>query len=112
VPAQSRAAGQARRAPLCLRCRPGFTTVARKQPPVLWHQVGTARMGTDPTDSVVDLNCQVHGIKGLFVVDAAVLPSAGAVNTALTIMALSLRPGDFIAGQASRAREPLSAASV
>src|SRR5262249_3601087 len=44
-----------------------------------WHEVGTARMGDDPTTSVADLNCQVHGIEGLFVVDASVLPSAGAV---------------------------------
>ena len=47
----------------------------------------------------VDPNCQVHGIDGLFAVDASVLPSAGAVNTGLTIMALALRCGDHIAGK-------------
>jgi choline dehydrogenase-like flavoprotein len=53
----------------------------------------------DPATSVVDPNCQIHGIEGLYVVDASVLPSAGAVNTALTIIALALRAGDHIAGR-------------
>lgn len=63
----------------------------------IWHEVGTARLGLDPKESVVDPNCQVHGIDGLFVVDASVLPSAGALNTALTINALALRAGVHIA---------------
>jgi choline dehydrogenase-like flavoprotein len=90
------------------RCA-GYVVVARKQPPVLWHQVGTARMGTDPTDSVVDAHCRVHGIEGLFVVDASVLPSAGAVNTGLTIVALALRTADLIAGKPLRVGEATSA---
>jgi choline dehydrogenase-like flavoprotein len=40
----------------------------------------------------------VHDIDGLYVVDASVLPSAGAVNTGLTIAALALRAGDALAG--------------
>ena len=75
----------------------GHRVLGRLRPPYVWHVVGTARFGTDPASSVVDPNCQVHGIKGLFVVDASVLPSAGAVNTALTIFALALRAGDHIA---------------
>lgn len=83
--------------------RAGFFVVAPRRAPRSWHEVGTARFGADPATSVVDPNCQVHGIKGLFVVDASVLPSAGAVNTALTIMALALRAGDHIgAGYAGR----------
>jgi choline dehydrogenase-like flavoprotein len=82
----------------------GYYSVARRQAPVLWHQVGTARLGVDPAISVVDPACQVHGIKGLFVVDASVLPTAGAVNTGLTIIALALRAGDIIAGAMPSAR--------
>jgi len=77
--------------------RAGYRAVARRQPPALWHVVGTARMGDDPASSVVDPDCQVHGVEGLFVVDASVLPSAGSLNTGLTIIALALRAGDFIA---------------
>lgn len=72
----------------------GFRSLARRRPPYMWHEVGTARMGTDPATSVVDPNLQVHGIGGLHVVDASVLPTAGAVNTGLTIMALARRLGE------------------
>ena len=77
--------------------RAGYFVLAHRRPPHIWHEVGTARFGADPNTSVVDPDCQVHGIRGLFVVDASVLPSAGAVNTALTIMALALRAGETIA---------------
>lgn len=63
----------------------------------LWHRVGTVRFGTDPQTSVLDADCKVHGVDGLYVVDASVLPSAGAVGTALTIAALALKVGDTIA---------------
>ena len=76
--------------------RAGYFVLARRRHPLVWHEVGTARFGTDPATSVVDQNCQVHGIEGLFVVDASVLPSASAVNPALTIIALALRAGDHI----------------
>ena len=77
----------------------GYPCIAPPRAPQLWHQVGTARMGLDAGDSVVDADLQVHGIRGLYVADASVLPSAGAVNTSLTIMALALRCGDHIAGR-------------
>jgi choline dehydrogenase-like flavoprotein len=50
------------------------------------HPVGTAKIGTD-TDAVVDSNLRVHGVRGLRVADASVMPSipAGATN-APTIM--------------------------
>ena len=76
--------------------RAGYFVIARRRTPLVWHEVGTTRFGDNPATSVVDVNCQVHGIEGLFVVDASVLPSAGAVNTALTIIALALRAGNHI----------------
>jgi choline dehydrogenase-like flavoprotein len=78
--------------------RAGFPVIARPRH-YFWHDVGTARFGHDPADSVTNPDCMVHGISGLYVIDACVLPSAGAVNTALTIMALALRAGDRIAGK-------------
>jgi choline dehydrogenase-like flavoprotein len=81
--------------------RAGHLVLARRRYPLVWHEVGTARFGKDPGTSVLDPNCQVHGIEGLFVVDASTLPSAGAVNTALTIMALAVRAGDHISQRLS-----------
>jgi choline dehydrogenase-like flavoprotein len=79
----------------------GYPVVVRNRRD-LWHEVGTARMGADPKSSVTDANGMVHGIAGLYVSDASVLPSAGAVNTGLTIVALALRMGDAIAGKRAR----------
>ena len=60
------------------------------------HQCGTARMGDDPSQSVVDTYCRSHDIKNLFIADASVLPTSAAVNPALTIAALTLRAADHI----------------
>nr|WP_302478449.1 GMC family oxidoreductase [Ruegeria arenilitoris] len=60
------------------------------------HQCGTARMGKNPTNSVVDIFCRSHDHRNLFVVDASVLPTSAAVNPALTIAALALRTGRHI----------------
>jgi choline dehydrogenase-like flavoprotein len=86
-----------RRIAIDLFKRAGYQVVAPHHRS-LWHRVGTVRFGTDPEASVLDPNCKVHQIDGLYVVDASVLPSAGAVGTALTIAALALRVGDAIAG--------------
>jgi choline dehydrogenase-like flavoprotein len=77
--------------------RAGYRVVAPRHRK-LWHRIGTARFGNDPESSVLDPDCKVHDIDSLYVVDASVLPSAGAVNTGLTIAALALRVGDTISG--------------
>ncbi len=60
------------------------------------HQNGTLRFGTDPSSSVLDLNCKAHDLDNLYVVDASFFPSCGAFNPALTIAANALRVGDHI----------------
>jgi choline dehydrogenase-like flavoprotein len=55
------------------------------------HLVGGARMGFTPDDSVVDSSQRVWGVENLFVVDGSVLPTQGAANPALAIMALADR---------------------
>ena len=93
--------------------RAGYVVIPRSRND-LWHEVGTARMGHSPETSVTDTNCQVHGVSGLYVVDASVMPTAGTVNTGLTIIALALRTGDEIlrrlADRASPAKRSLTPA--
>ena len=61
------------------------------------HQAGTARFGTDPAASVLDVHCKAHDLDNLYVVDGSFMPSIGAVNPTLTIIANALRVGDHIA---------------
>jgi choline dehydrogenase-like flavoprotein len=58
------------------------------------HQGGTCRFGTDPSTSVLDVNCKAHELDNLYVIDASIFPSSSSVNPALTIMANALRVGD------------------
>jgi choline dehydrogenase-like flavoprotein len=60
------------------------------------HQNGTVRFGRDPKTSALDQNCRAHELENLYVVDASVFPSSGAVNPALTVMANALRVGDHL----------------
>jgi choline dehydrogenase-like flavoprotein len=60
------------------------------------HQAGTARFGTDPSTSVLDLDCKAHELDNLYLADASFFPSIGAVNPTLTIIANALRVADRI----------------
>jgi len=60
------------------------------------HQCGTLRFGTDPRTSVLDVNCRVHDLDNLYVVDGSFFSSSGAVKPALTIAANALRVGDHL----------------
>ncbi len=60
------------------------------------HACGTARFGTDPADSVLDVHCKAHDLDNLYVVDTSFFPSSSAVNPALTAMANALRVGEHI----------------
>jgi choline dehydrogenase-like flavoprotein len=48
-------------------------------------------MGFTPDDSVVDSSHRVWGVDNLFIVDGSVMPTEGAANPALVIMALADR---------------------
>jgi len=63
---------------------------------VVWHQAGTCKFGTDPAASVLNLNCQTHDIDNLYVVDSSFIPTMGAVNLTLTIVANALRVADHL----------------
>jgi choline dehydrogenase-like flavoprotein len=53
--------------------------------------MGGMRTGTDPSISVCDPNGRIHDLDNVFVTDASVFATSGAVNPTLTLMALALR---------------------
>jgi choline dehydrogenase-like flavoprotein len=64
--------------------------------PAGWHLMGTARMGTDPEQSVVNEWGRSHDVKNLFIVDGSIFVTSAAVNPTNTIQALALYVADSI----------------
>jgi choline dehydrogenase-like flavoprotein len=62
-----------------------------------YHQIGPARMGSDPKDSVVDRDCRTFGVENLYVAGAAVFPSSGQANPTFFATALAFRLADHLA---------------
>ena len=63
------------------------------------HELGTARMGSDPKTSVVNQFQQSHDVKNLLVVDGSSHVNASCQNPTWTIMALAWRSCDHLADQ-------------
>ena len=61
-----------------------------------YHPLGTARMGSDPANSVVGANHETHDVRGLYITDGSAVPSSLAVNPQMTIMALATRAAERI----------------
>jgi choline dehydrogenase len=62
------------------------------------HYAGTCRIGADET-AVVDTELRVHGISGLRVADASVMPSPVSANTNATVYAIAERAADLVRGR-------------
>ena len=63
------------------------------------HEMGSARMGHDPTTSVLNKWCQAHDVPNLFISDGAFMASAGCQNPSLTYMAFAARAAHYAADQ-------------
>ncbi|VFR49857.1 Glucose-methanol-choline (GMC) oxidoreductase:NAD binding site [plant metagenome] len=63
------------------------------------HHIGTARMGNDPRDSVVDAHCRLHEADNLYLAGSAVFPTSSQANPTLTIVAMALRLADHLKGR-------------
>ena len=72
-----------------------FLDYARQTGTGIYHPVGTCKMGSDPM-AVVDDRLRVHGIDGLRVIDASVMPIMTSGNTHAPTMMIAERGSDLI----------------
>ncbi|TAH13116.1 MAG: GMC family oxidoreductase [Curvibacter sp.] len=60
------------------------------------HHMGSTRMSSDPRQGVVDENCKVYDVKGLYIAGGSVFPTAGTANPTLMIVSMALRLADHL----------------
>ena len=72
-----------------------LTTWLRATAMTTFHPVGTAKMGTDPM-AVVDARLKVHGIEGLRVADASIMPIISSGNTNAPAIMIGEKCAEFI----------------
>ncbi len=84
--------------------KPGTATVERedleadlrRRLMLIYHPVGTARMSDTHEEAVVDSRLQVHGLQGLRVIDASIMPTITGGNTNAPTIMIAERGADLI----------------
>lgn len=76
--------------------REALLDYARGSGQTAWHTVGSCRMGISAADSVVDARLRVHGITGLRVADASIMPTIASSNTNAPAIMIGERVADFV----------------
>ena len=71
----------------------------------LAHPMCTTRMSDDPLTGVVDANCQVHGVSGLYVAGSSVFSTPSHMNPTQMIVALALRLADHLNAEIQATRK-------
>jgi choline dehydrogenase len=65
----------------------------------IFHPVGTCKMGNDPM-AVVDDRLRVHGIEGLRVIDASIMPRITSGNTNAPTYMIAEKGAEFLLSEA------------
>ena len=83
---------------------------AKQRGTTTFHPMGTCRMGprTDPT-AVVDDQLRVHGLEGLRVIDASIMPTMLSANLNAATIMIGEKGSDLILGRQLPAAENLAA---
>jgi choline dehydrogenase-like flavoprotein len=63
------------------------------------HQMGATRMGANPREGVVDVDCKVFGVDNLYIVSSSVFPCGPTYSPTFTILALARRLAERLASQ-------------
>ncbi|HMA98080.1 MAG TPA: choline dehydrogenase [Wenzhouxiangella sp.] len=79
--------------------RAGIVDFIRAKAESIYHPVGTCRMGQDK-HAVVDSQLRVHGVEGLRVIDASIMPTLVGGNTNAPTVMIAEKASDLILGKA------------
>ncbi|MFC0544852.1 GMC family oxidoreductase [Kutzneria chonburiensis] len=78
-----------------VRDRAGLVRYVRESASTVWHPVGTCKMGKD-REAVVDSALRVHGVAGLRVADASIMPTITSGNTNAATIMIAEKAADMI----------------
>ena len=76
-----------------------FLAYARQTGTTVFHASCSCRMGPDPL-SVVDDRLRVHGLEGLRVIDASVMPAVSSTNTNAPTIMIAEKGADLVKAEA------------
>ncbi len=95
-PALSRFGGRELAATAAAQTDTQIAQIVRARADTIYHPVGSCRMGPDPAHDVVDAQLRVHGLQGLRVVDASIMPRIVSGNTNAPVIMIAEKAADLI----------------